>query len=604
MSEKVGDTGIFFSRSNKNQEVILMKKLFAIFLTLVLFSQCTIPVLADFGDGLDDYLYSTGSSGVTLTKYFGEGESTLVLPTEVEGLPVTRIGEKCFEDHNEIEAVVLPETLKVIGYRAFYGCSKLSDMNVPNTLEQTGGWALAHTAFTSFAFPEGFDSLGYGTFYGSSKLETVILPEGVDSIGENTFRGCGKLQSVTIPCADIEINIKGFEENSKVTIIGVPGSYAEKYAKAIGIGFEEYHKKEESSVTEEESAAGWLCPNCSNENTGNFCPFCGTKRPPEEIICTECGEVYPPDIDYAFCPNCGTALQKSEEPPASAPVLPADPEPISASSKTSKPTPEPAPIPEPAQESAPGISTDETVPEGLVGDWQGVGKPKNGGPSIDLTIHIEEDGTGNYTFDQAGYHESYPFTISQDGNRFSVDIPATSQLGSVDGTWEVKDGVLLLDITSTFTSGGSYSYNAECSKISSVAKKTETVKENQQGIAGEYSWLSYTLTVDSAEIVPGTEVDISPLSTIKDKKFAKIRFLAKEGKILLEDIQDDSKIDQFVLTDSQGNELPLYSVNMWGVGFDAEKGTFSTFDTQEGFALLYLTDGTVTIDSLTLGVNE
>ena len=579
----------------------MMKKIFSILILILLLSQCAIPALADYGDGLDDYLYSVGSSGVTLTKYFGEGESKLVLPTEVEGKPVTRIGEKCFEDHDELEAVVLPETLEVIGYRAFYGCSKLSDMNIPDTLEQTGGWALAHTGFTSFVFPDGFDSLGYGTFYGSSKLETVILPEGVDSIGENTFRGCSKLQSVTIPCADIEINIKGFEENSKVTIIGVPGSYAEKYAKAIGIGFEEYHKTEKSAANEEESASGWICPNCGKENAGNFCPFCGTKRPPEEIICTECGEVYPPDVDYAFCPNCGTALQKPEDAPVTAPELPTDPEPISASSKTSEPTPKPAPATESVQEPAPDESTDEVIPGELIGDWQGVGKPKNGGPSIDLTIHIEKDGTGNYTFDQAGYHESYPFTISQNGNRFSVDIPATSQLGSVDGTWEVKDGTLLLDITSTFTSGGSYSYNAKCSKISTAAKETETVNENQQGIAGEYSWLSYHLTVDSAEIIPGTELDKSPLSKIKDKQFAKIRLMGKDGEILTTDLRDDSKMEQFVLTNKDGKELPLYSVSMWGVSFDADLG-FSTKETQEGFDLIFLVSNNDRIEDLTLSV--
>ena len=574
-----------------------MKKTATILLALLLCVSHAVSALADFGDGLDDYLYSVGSSGVTLTKYFGEGENKLVLPTEVEGKPVTRIGEKCFEDHNELESVVLPETLEVIGYRAFYGCSKLSDMNIPDALKQTGGWAFAHTGFTSFVFPEGFDSLGYGTFYGSSKLETVILPEGVDSIGENTFRGCSKLRSVTIPCADIEIDIKGFEENSKVTIVGVPGSYAEKYAKAIGIGFEEYRKTEKSAAVEEKSASGWLCPNCGKENTGNFCPFCGTKRPPEEIICTECGEVYPPEVDYAFCPNCGTALQKSEEAPASVPALAADPEPISASSKTSGPTP----AMEPAEEPAPDESTDEVIPGELIGDWQGVGKPKNGGPSIDLTIHIEKDGTGKYTFDQAGYHESYPFTISQDGNRFSVDIPATSQLGSVDGTWEVKDGTLLLDITSTFTSGGSYSYNAECRKTTTVAKETETVKERRQGIAGEYSWLSYHLTVDSAEIVPGTELDKSPLSKIKDKQFAKIRLMGKDGEILTTDLRDDSKMEQFVLTNEEGKELPLYSVSMWGVSFDADLG-FSTKETQEGFDLFFLVGDNDQIEDLILSV--
>ncbi|MBO6092806.1 MAG: leucine-rich repeat protein [Oscillospiraceae bacterium] len=568
-----------------------MKKLFSILLILSMITVFPVAGLADYGDGLDDYLYSTGSNGVTLTKYFGEGETTLVLPTEVDGLPVTRIGEKCFEDHDEIESVVLPETLKVIGYRAFYGCSKLSDMNVPDSLEQTGGWAFAHTGFTSFEFPEGFDTLGYGTFYGSSNLETVVLPEGVDSIGENTFRGCSKLRSVTIPSADLEINIKGFEENSKVTILGVPGSYAEKYAKAIGIGFEEYHKTEDSEEHEEPMPLGWICPNCGKDNNGNFCPFCGTKKPPEEIICTECGEVYPPDTDYAFCPNCGNPLSQQSD--ASKPA--------SSSSKISESKTVSDPVSESTQEPTPDTSNDGAIPEELVGDWQGVGKPKNGGPSIDLTIHVEEDGTGKYTFDQAGYHESFPFTISRDGKRFSVDVPATSQLGSVDGTWEVEDDVLKLDITSTFISGGSYSYNAECKRIVAENKGSSTAEGNQKGFEGEYSWLSYHLTVDSKEIVPGTELDKSPFSTIKDKMFAKIRLMGKDGEILTTDLQDDNKMGQFVLTDKDGKELSLYSVSMWGITFDADLG-FSTRETQEGFDLIFLVGDNDRIEDLTLTV--
>lgn len=111
-----------------------------------------------------------------------------------------------------------------------------------------------------------------------------------------------------------------------------------------------------------------------------------------------------------------------------------------------------------------GEAAEAAIPEELVGEWHGTGTPKNGGPSIDLTATINADGSGEYTFDQGGYHESYPFTITSADKRFSVDIPATSQLGSVDGTWVLENGVLKLDITSTFTGGGSYSYTAECEK--------------------------------------------------------------------------------------------------------------------------------------------
>lgn len=113
---------------------------------------------------------------------------------------------------------------------------------------------------------------------------------------------------------------------------------------------------------------------------------------------------------------------------------------------------------------APEASEGAAIPAELVGNWTGVGTPKNGGTTIDLTISIGEDGTGEYTFDQGGYHESYPFAISNDDSSFSVDIPATSMLGSVSGSWAYEDGVLKLDITSVFTGGGSYSYTAECVK--------------------------------------------------------------------------------------------------------------------------------------------
>ncbi|MGI6726688.1 MAG: hypothetical protein ACOX62_11005 [Christensenellales bacterium] len=125
-----------------------------------------------------------------------------------------------------------------------------------------------------------------------------------------------------------------------------------------------------------------------------------------------------------------------------------------------------------------------TIPEELVGEWRGTGKPKNGGQPIDLTAIINADGSGEYTFDQGDYHESYPFTITNDDSRFSVDIPATSQLGSVNGSWSLEEGVLKLDITSTFTRGGSYSYTAECKKADR-AEEADTANPGAKPADGE-----------------------------------------------------------------------------------------------------------------------
>ena len=281
-----------------------MKKWLIILALLILLPVTAVPVFAANGDGAENYLYSVLGGNVTLTKYFGEKEAEIVIPGEIDGMPVTRIGEKCFEDHEEIERVFLPDTLKVIDYRAFYGCSGLTEMNLPESLEKTGGWVFAHSGFSSVTFPEGFTSLGYGAFYGSNNLKTVILPEGVTSIGENTFRMCPKLESVTIPSPEIEINIKGFQEKSKVTIIGVPGSYAEKYAKAIDIGFEAYQESEETRDNPEPINTEPEIPNAEPKISNPA---------PKNITCSNCGEEYPADAGYAFCPNCGSPLEGEVE---------------------------------------------------------------------------------------------------------------------------------------------------------------------------------------------------------------------------------------------------------------------------------------------------
>ncbi|MDO4493358.1 MAG: hypothetical protein Q4C53_05650, partial [Clostridia bacterium] len=47
---------------------------------------------------------------------------------------------------------------------------------------------------------------------------------------------------------------------------------------------------------------GWKCPACGRENSKNFCPADGTKRPDPAWTCAKCGE----KNTEAFCENCGT----------------------------------------------------------------------------------------------------------------------------------------------------------------------------------------------------------------------------------------------------------------------------------------------------------
>jgi len=64
-----------------------------------------------------------------------------------------------------------------IGYRAFFGCSDLTSVTIPNSVM----------------------SIDYAAFEGCSGLTSVTIPNSVTSIGDEAFTNCSGLTSVTIP---------------------------------------------------------------------------------------------------------------------------------------------------------------------------------------------------------------------------------------------------------------------------------------------------------------------------------------------------------------------------------------------------------------------
>jgi hypothetical protein len=130
--------------------------------------------------------------------------------------------------------------------------------------------------------------------------------------------------------------------------------------------------------------------------------------------------------------------------------------------------PETSPASEQASTSpTESVKVNASIPKELVGMWKGSGKPVGGGSAISLDVAVNADATGIYTFEQAGYEESYPFILSSNNNSFSVSIPADNKLGisACGGTYSYSDGVLTLNITTRFSSGRQFKYVAECTKI-------------------------------------------------------------------------------------------------------------------------------------------
>lgn len=89
-------------------------------------------------------------------------------------------------------------------YYAFYSCSNLHSILLPESLNTIGEYALYDCEIESIIIPAGVTSIGRDAFAGT-KIESIIIPEGVTSIGQGAFYRCSNLESISIPSTVVSI---------------------------------------------------------------------------------------------------------------------------------------------------------------------------------------------------------------------------------------------------------------------------------------------------------------------------------------------------------------------------------------------------------------
>ena len=136
---------------------------------------------------------------------------------------VTNIGNEAFWECKSLNSINIPNSVTNIGNRAFKGCDSLKRINIPNSVTNIGRCAfLSCNSLTRINIPNSVTNIGEGAFAFCRSLTNIDIPNNVTNIGDKAFYGCRSLTSINIPNNVTDIGNMAFLNCNSLTSINIP----------------------------------------------------------------------------------------------------------------------------------------------------------------------------------------------------------------------------------------------------------------------------------------------------------------------------------------------------------------------------------------------
>lgn len=169
-----------------------------------------------------DFTYINTNGTATITGYTGAG-GNVVIPSTIDGLPVTSIGDGALSLMNpflsnpvglsNLTSITIPDCVTNLGEGAFAGSPNLASITLGKGIStikggaETSWWGTFQwcSRLTRVAIPDNVTNIGdgvvtkggpLGAFSGCANLTNVIFGKGLAYLGNGTFTDCPNLLSV------------------------------------------------------------------------------------------------------------------------------------------------------------------------------------------------------------------------------------------------------------------------------------------------------------------------------------------------------------------------------------------------------------------------